>query len=463
MEKRYTIALDPTSLKKQIITHPVIKKILSHQFHGSLYLVGGAIRELALKKSPKDFDFVLSAFDDLAVLEHIFHAPSFLIGKKPLQTYRIIDQETSLDITVLHHTILEDLKRRDFTMNAIAYDCINHEFIDPLNGMADIQKAIIRLPRKETVKEDPLRILKAIRHYATLRGFTLHESLLQTIQSLKHLIHQVASERIKYELDLILLSHKSYEGLAMMEHVGLLEEIFPEFIPLKQLDRDKGLIPKTFSHTIEGFHYFDIQKRLTLDEKSLRNVAYALLFHDLGKADTYSYDDSKHVIHFFYHEGASSTKATKIMERLRFSSHEMKSILTLITQHMRIFLISNDASSEKATRRLVYKMGELTPSLILLTLCDMYGSSGGKSNAMTKRVVKRCQDVLEAYHTWKIKPLPPLINGHTLLSLGFQEGPALGRVLEEIREKQLAGEIQTQEEALAYAKESLQKCAPHEL
>jgi len=443
------------TLKKRIISQHVVKEILARSFKGSIYLVGGAIRELALRKTPKDFDFVLSEYDDLKILEKIFKAPAFLIGKKPIQTFRIIEKETSMDITFLQNTIDEDLKRRDFTMNAIAYDFKRQEIIDPLAGIKDIRKAIIRFPRKEAIHEDPLRMLKAVRHYSTLRGFTLHKDLIKAIKELKHLIHNVAPERIKYELDTMLLSRSAYKGLKMMNDTGLLEELFPEFTSLKQLDREKKLFPQTFRHTIEGFRYFDTQRRLFLDERALRNVAYALLFHDLGKANTYTFDDTKKVVHFFYHEGISCDKAGKIMERLKFSSYEIKSILALITHHMRIFLISSDTSTEKATRRLVYKAGDLIPSLVLLTVCDMYGSAEGRQNSSTKRVWKRCREVLDAYDAWKEKPLPPLVNGYDLMSIGFKQSPSLGKILEEIREKQLSGEIQKREEALTYAKEWL--------
>jgi hypothetical protein len=124
---------------------------------------------------------------------------------------------------------------------------------------------------------------------------------------------------------------------------------------------------------------------------------------------------------------------------------------------MRIFLISNKESTEKATRRLVYKMGELTPSLILLTICDMYGSSGGKNNISTKQVKRRCNDIFNVYQEWKREPLPKIINGNDLLSLGFAEGPAMGKCLEEIREKQISGEIQEKKVALNYARSFLNK------
>jgi hypothetical protein len=118
---------------------------------------------------------------------------------------------------------------------------------------------------------------------------------------------------------------------------------------------------------------------------------------------------------------------------------------------MRIFLISNIEATDKAIRRLVYKVGHLVPALIVLTLCDMYGSSGGIENNTTIMVKKRCEDVLKAFNEWRQKPLPRLVTGHDLLTLGFEQGPRVGKVLNDIREKQIGGELTQREEAIHLA------------
>jgi poly(A) polymerase len=148
------------------------------------------------------------------------------------------------------------------------------------------------------------------------------------------------------------------------------------------------------------------------------------------------------------------------MERLRFSSLDIKTIIKLIENHMRIFLISNSESTEKAMRRIVYKVGELTPDLVVLTLCDLYGSSGGSENDSTLMVRKRCDDVLGTYNEWRKKPLPRLVTGHDLLAIGLEEGPLIGRILNDIREKQIGGELTHKEEAFSYARDQLKTLSP---
>jgi len=440
------------TLKNRIKKEGVVKKINDRRFNGKVYLVGGAIRELCLKKKPNDYDFVLSDNKDLKILESLFDAGAFVLGKKPIQTCRIVSDETSVDITFLHTTIEEDLMRRDFTMNAIAYDIHGDEIIDSLNGIDDIKNRIIKYPSIDTLKDDPLRMLKAIRHFSALEGFTLHKALIDAITGLGHLINQAAPERIKYEMDHIILSGNVMAGLNTMTSTGLIFKIFPELYALKQMDIEKGFTLETYGHTIEGFQYLrKYNNTYNIDEKSLTDVGYALLFHDLGKAYTFSFDEHKGLVHFFYHERASCEIASLIMERLRFSSHETRTIKKLIENHMRIFLISSSESTEKATRRLVYKMGGLTPSLILLTLCDMYGSSGGKDNPSTKRIKVKCREILNEYNEWMKEPLPKLLNGYDLIELGFREGPKIGETLDSIREKQISGEIKEKEDALHYA------------
>lgn len=444
------------TLKERIKGQRVIKDLLGGHYIGDIYLVGGAIRELCLNNAPNDFDLVLSEQKDLNTIERLFGTGSFILGKKPIQTHRLSKQDLSIDITFLDDTIENDLSRRDFTINAIAFDLKNNVFIDPLDGFDDIKNRLIICPSKKTLKDDPLRMLKAVRHFSCLTGFRIHDNLIDSIRESKHLIKQTAPERIKYEIDQIIVSPNPYDGFKMMEETSLLFEIFPELSSLKELDIEKKFVLETFGHTIAGFMYLkkynDIYK---LDAKNLKNVGYALLFHDLGKSLTFSYDEHKKAVHFFYHERYSNKIASGIMERLRFSTNEIKTVNKLIDNHMRIFLISNSESTEKAVRRIVYKMGELTPLLALLTVCDMYGSSDGQDNPSTVRVHEKCNELMIAYQEWEKKPLPKIINGHELIDIGFEEGPQIGSILNDIRQKQIAGEINDKDEALAYARNIL--------
>ncbi len=420
--------------------------------------MGGALREVALGQTPRDYDFAVERPEDLRVFEEVFDSPSFLLGKKPLQTHRLMTNEIAIDVTMLESSIEQDLLRRDLTINAMAYSLKDRVFLDPLRGLEDIRRRIIRYPREESLREDPLRMVKAIRHLATLRGFAISPETNASISVNKSLIHQSAPERTKYELDHIMLAKGVHRGIMALEETGLLFELFPELAPLGEMDREKELKPAALGHTLSGFRYMDRAGRLyPFDDNQRRWAAYGLLFHDLGKPFTFSQDEEKGRIHFFFHERHSRTIAEAIMERLRFSAAEIRSILRIVENHMRIFLISTKEATERATRRIVYGLEDLTPPLVFLTLLDLYGSSGGQENASTRLVKTRCREILAAYEEWRKEPLPRIIDGRDLLAFGFVQGPTIGRILREVREKQISGEMTHRDEALKYARDALER------
>ena len=449
---RKPLLLSPSALAERIAKLEVVERIRNGRFAGRVFLVGGALRELALGRSPNDYDLALSRREDIPRIEEIFGAPAFLLGKKPIQAHRIAAHGLTLDITLLAGGIDDDLRRRDFTINAMAYAIGDGKLLDPLGGLEDIKNGVIRYPRKECLSDDPLRMVKAVRHLCSLSGFSLDPALKDAIGTERGLIRRSAAERIKYELDLIMLSANPSRGMRTMEETGLLFEIFPEMLRLAEIDAAKCLRPSTLGHTLGGFrHVGKIKTFHCFTGMETRLAGYGLLFHDLGKPATFSFDEERGRVHFYYHERHSSDIAAAIMERLRFSAWEARAVRSLIENHMRIFLISTGEATEKAVRRIVYRMEDLIPALVFLTLLDLYGNSGGRENPSTVQVRKRCREVLLGYAEWKSTPLPRIVTGDDLLAAGFSEGPALGQVLREIREKQISGEITEKAQAMAYA------------
>ena len=149
-------------------------------------------------------------------------------------------------------------------------------------------------------------MLKAIRHFAALDGFVLDPELKEAITSCKDLIHSTAPERIKYELDLIMVSQGVARGMEILSQTGLIFEIIPELTALRTMDIEKQFSLETYGHTLYGFSFLHSRGGdYVSDPASLKDVGYALLFHDLGKAHTYSYDEKKGLVHFFNHERIS--------------------------------------------------------------------------------------------------------------------------------------------------------------
>jgi len=194
-------------------------------------------------------------------------------------------------------------------MNAIAFDVRRGSIIDPLGGLEDIERRLIRYPHRDTITSDPLRMLKAVRHFTVLEGFVLDPELIEAMTSSRALIKITAPERIKYELDLIMLSGGVVRGMDILTKTGLTFELFPELAALRDMDVEKKFSLETFGHTMLGFSFLHTRAaRYLPDSLSVKDVSYALLFHDLGKAHTYLTNTIR-TRHFFHHERLSKVLA----------------------------------------------------------------------------------------------------------------------------------------------------------
>jgi tRNA nucleotidyltransferase/poly(A) polymerase len=190
---------------------------------------------------------------------------------------------------------------------------------------------------------------------------------------------------------------------------------------------------------------------ISLTEEDRLALYYAVLFHDIGKQDTYSEDDQRRV-HFYFHESHSCQRAEGIMERLRFSNQLKHRVLHLVQNHMRILNLP-PGTKEGALKRLVNQIGEETPLLVLHTLADKEASRGILSIQIDEVVEGHCLRILELLREKEIVHPPPLINGNDVMALGYPPGPKVGQILDLIRQKQVDGEIKTREEALRMLKE----------
>ena len=142
------MGLSPASVIERIEKDDVVRKVRRHRFAGAVFLVGGALREFALGHTPNDYDFALERSEDLSAFEEILGARGFLLGKKPIQTHRIVAGDIAVDITTIEGSIEEDLHRRDLTINATAYSIGDGTIIDPLHGFKDYRGADPALPQE---------------------------------------------------------------------------------------------------------------------------------------------------------------------------------------------------------------------------------------------------------------------------------------------------------------------------
>jgi putative nucleotidyltransferase with HDIG domain len=458
--------MDIHQVREKIHKDPILSKLsrLAKEKNILLFLVGGYLRDLFLETLGKDYDFILSrdASPFIANIEEVLHLRFFKVGKEEenTTTYRIIKEDMSVDLTFLQgETIREDLQRRDFTINAIAFSFQDETFHWVEGSLEDIEKKLIRAVSNYSIDQDPLRMLRAIRYLCTLDGFTLDKELKEEIFLKKEKILGLPGERIRTELDQILLSPCPAIGMKSLYEFNILLTLFPEFKGLENLGQNEHHHLDVLSHTllmvekiswatewVTGHH-----RNIFLNQEDHLSLYYAALFHDIGKQDTYSRDENERV-HFYYHESFSVQAAEKIIERLRFSNLMKNKILHLIQNHMRILNLSRE-TKETALKRLVNQIGDETPLLVLLTLADKEASRGILSIQIDEVVENHCLRILEFFNQKDIVHPPPFITGHDVMVLGYSPGPRVGQILNFIRQKQVDGEIKNREEALRILKE----------
>lgn len=460
--------MDEKTLIRKALDDPILFKLstLAKEKGVPLFLVGGYLRDVLLgahlpgfQQVGMDYDFALpkkfSSF--ISTMEHAFQFHFFKVGKEDAGTitYRMMRRGVSIDLTFFQgETLEEDLRRRDFTINAIAVS-LRDETCHTIEGaFDDIEIKLIRSVSPRSIDQDPLRMLRAIRYLCTLEGFSIDAKLKEEISSKKELIRHLPGERIKAELDRILLSPLPGLGVRSLYELGLLLILMPELTGLENLGQNKHHHLNVLSHVLLMVEKIGwAEEWLTQNGKPVSMTLegrlalyYAALFHDLGKQDTYSQDE-KGRVHFYHHESLSCKRAEAIMEKPRFSNLMKSKILYLIKQHMRILNLSSE-TGESALKRLVNQMGEDTPLLILHTLADKEASRGILSIQIDEIVEGHCLRLLQLFAQKDIVHPPPLISGHDVMALGYPSGPKVGEILNFIREKQIEGEIETKEEAL---------------
>ena len=453
-------------MREEIRNDPILSELsrLAKEKKTSLFLVGGYLRDLLLGVRAKDYDFALPKEDAsfIETIEEALHFHFFKVGKEGMGTtaYRIIKESMSIDLAFLQgETIDEDLHRRDFTVNAIAFSLQDETYHCVEGALEDIGRKLIRAVSNRSIDLDPLRMLRAIRYLCTLEGFAVDEGLREEISLKKEKILSLPAERIRTELDQILLSPQPAIGMKSLYESNLLFSLFPELKGMEKLGQNEHHHLDALSHTLlivektswasEWVAQNDRETLLSREDRL--SLYYSALFHDIGKQDTYSQDE-KGKVHFYYHEAFSVRAVERIMERLRFPNLMKDKILHLIKNHMRILNLSRE-TKETALRRLVNQIGDETPLLVLLSLADKEASRGILSAQNDEVVEKHCLRILELFMEKDIVRPPPLITGHDVMALGYSSGPRVGQILSFIRHKQVEGEIKGRFEALRMLKE----------
>ena len=428
------------------------------------YVVGGFVRDYYLRRPSTDIDVVVVG-DGVAVAEDLGRKLRAKVSIfKTFGTAMLRWQGTEVEFVgarresyshdsrkpqVEPGTLEDDKRRRDFTINAMAWSLNSATFgrlVDPFDGMYDLEECTIRTPCDPdiTFSDDPLRMMRAIR-FASQLGFDIYDETFEAIRRNRERISIVSRERIIVELNKIVASPVPSIGFELLELTGLLELIFPEMHRLSGVERRGSHAHKdNFKHTLK-----------VLDNVALRSedlwLRWAAVLHDIAKPLTKAYDP--HIGWTFHqHEVVGSKMIPQIFRRMKLPMNEhMRFVQKLVFLHLRPIILSEDMVTDSAVRRLLFEAGDDVESL--MTLCEADITSG--IDAKVKRymanfeLVRRKMRDLEERD--RIRNFQPPITGDIIMST-YDLSPCsiIGEIKDRIKNASLDGEIPNEYDA-AYA------------
>jgi tRNA nucleotidyltransferase/poly(A) polymerase len=432
-----------------------------------VYVVGGYVRDLILKRFSKDIDFVCvgsgislakkvkEELGDKASLNVFknFGTASIHIGKSEFEfvgarkeSYRADSRKPIVE----DGTLEDDQNRRDFTINALAISLNKADYgqlVDPFNGVADLERKVIRTPLEPgiTFSDDPLRMMRAIR-FATQLNFDIEPDTFDAIVSHAERIDIISQERIIDELNKIILAETPSYGFKLLFHSGLLKRIFPEMVDLQGVEKKDGKGHKdNFYHTLQ---VLDNISGMTQDLW----LRWAAIMHDIAKPATQRFSE-KAGWTFHGHEDLGARWVPRIFKRMKLPMDErMKYVQKLVRLHLRPIALVNEKVSDSAVRRMVFEAGNDVNDLMTLCKADVTSKNPEKVKKYQQNFIKVERKIKEVEERDRVMNFQPPVTGDQILEI-FDIKPSriVGLIKGEIKEAILDGKIKNdQQEAFDY-------------
>ncbi|HUJ67353.1 MAG TPA: CCA tRNA nucleotidyltransferase [Acidimicrobiales bacterium] len=400
-----------------------------------LYLVGGVVRDAVLGRSCGDLDFTTDARpDEIEELVTGWADAVWTQGKR-FGTIGLRHHNRNMEITthraeaytpdsrkpdvVFSDAIEADLSRRDFTVNAMALSLPDLKLIDPFEGVADLAASRLRtpLPPEESFSDDPLRMLRAARFIAGY-GLTPDPALIAAVTAMRSRLDIVSDERVRDELDKLMVVERPGEGLWFLVRTGLADEFLPE-LPALALEQDPIHRHKdVLAHTIAVVEN-------TSPDRILRLAA---LFHDVGKPKTRSFGP-RGLVSFHHHEVVGARMTRDRMRALRYSTEDTETVSRLVELHLR-FHTYRMGWTDSAVRRYVRDAGPLLDQLNELTRCDCTTRNAAKARALAHRMDELDARIAELREQEELRSLRPDLDGNAVMArLGIPPGRDVGEAL----------------------------------
>jgi poly(A) polymerase/tRNA nucleotidyltransferase (CCA-adding enzyme) len=442
----------------------VTSRLKEHGYEA--WLVGGCVRDLFMGNKPKDWDVTTNARPDqiMAVFPHTFYENDYgtvgVVGEDVTdETLKIIEvtpyrkegtysDARRPDSVSFSATLEEDLARRDFTMNAVAYDIENNVVVDLFSGRKDMQDGMIRAvgDAPKRFSEDALRMMRAARLASEL-GFDISRETLDGMFENAPEIKRISQERVRDELIRLVMSDNPERGMQVLLKTKIMSFIIPE-------------LDACFGVEQGGVHAYDVGTHLmkSLGHASAKKfdltIRLAALFHDIGKPPTRRGGGAHKEWTFYGHEVAGAKIARRILEGLRFPKETVASVTSLVRWHM--FFSDTEQITPSAVRRLIANVGQdLIWDLIKVRQCDRIGTGRPQENPYRLR---KYQAMIESVMRDPVSVKMLAIKGDFLMkALDIHPGPVVGHVLAILLDAVLdTPEKNTEEALLAMARELIQ-------
>jgi len=444
------------------------------------FLVGGCVRDLVMDRIPKDWDVTTNAKPEqiielfkktvyendfgtvMVINEDVTHETLRQIEVTPYRTEGGYTDFRHPDQVKFGQNLEEDLKRRDFTINAMAYSASNGQCIvkDIFGGLKDIQDKTIRTVGEADKRftEDALRMLRAVR-FASELNFSISTETMESIIKNAHLIQKISAERIRDEFTKIILSPNGSAGITMLQKLGLLQYIIPELEDGIGVDQSGEHAYDVWTHALYSMQH-------AIDKNYPLEIRLAALFHDIGKPKSRrrreiksARDAAKKEYTFYGHEVIGARMTRKIMERLKFTRDEINLVEKLVRHHM--FFSDTEVITLSAVRRIIAKIGkENIWALMNVRECDRVGTNKKETSYRLRKYFAMIEEALrDPISVSQLK-----VDGNYLIdTLGIAPGPRMGWILNALLEEVLDDPSKNTVEHLSELVQSLNALGDGEL